>query len=48
MPDLLRRAAMKIVCHGEKYTDDMVPDPVWIERCANEKWAVVTGDKAIE
>jgi hypothetical protein len=26
----------------------MTADPVWIERCAKEEWAVLTGDKAIE
>lgn len=48
MPDLLRKAGLRVICHSEKYTDDMTADPIWIERCAKEEWAVPTGDKAIE
>jgi hypothetical protein len=48
MPDLLRRAGLRIVCHDDEFTDNLTPDPVWIERCANKDWVIVTGDKAIE
>lgn len=48
MPELLRNVGLRIVCHSDKFSDDMTPDPIWIERCAKEEWVVITGDKAIE
>jgi hypothetical protein len=48
MPELLKKAGLRVVCHSDEFTDDMTPDPVWIERCANKDWVIVTGDKAIE
>jgi len=48
MPELLRKAGLRIVCHSDEFTDDMTADPIWIERCANRSWVIVTGDKAIE
>lgn len=48
MPDLLRKAGLRIVCHSDEFTDDMTADPIWIEHCANRDWVIVTGDKAIE
>ena len=48
MPELLRKAGLRVVCHSDKFSDDMTPDPIWMERCAREDWAIVTGDKAIE
>jgi len=48
MPELLRNAGLRIVCHSDEFKDDMTPDPVWIERCAQKEWVIVTGDKAIE
>jgi hypothetical protein len=48
MPELLRNAGLPIVCHSDEFTDDMTPDPVWIEHCSNKDWVILTGDKAIE
>jgi hypothetical protein len=48
MPELLRKAGLRIVCHSDEFADDMTPDPVWIEYCAGKDWVIVTGDKAIE
>jgi hypothetical protein len=48
MPDLLRKAGLRIVCHSDEFTDDMTADPVWIEYCANRDWVIITGDKRIE
>ena len=48
MPELLKKAGLRVICHSDKFTDDKTADPIWIERCAAEEWVIVTGDKAIE
>jgi hypothetical protein len=49
MPDLLRKAGLRVVCHSETYTDDMMADPDWIADCSKQvDLIVITGDKAIE
>jgi hypothetical protein len=49
MPDLLRKAGLRVVCHSERYADDAMPDPDWIEDCSKQAdLIVITGDKAIE
>jgi hypothetical protein len=48
VPELLRKVGLRVVCHSDKFTDDMTPDPIWLDRCAREEWIVITGDKAIE
>jgi len=48
MPDLLRKIGLRIVCHSEKFDDDMTPDPVWIELCGKEDFIVITADKGLE
>src|SRR5579863_3035242 len=48
VPDLLRGVGLRVICHSDKFSDDMTPDPIWIRHCAKEEWVVITGDKAIE
>lgn len=48
MPDLLRKAGLRIVCHDDEFADDRTPDPIWIKHCAAKDWLILTGDKAIE
>ena len=48
MPELLRKAGLRVVCHSDEFADDMTADPIWIEHCAAKEWVIVTGDKAIE
>lgn len=48
MPDLLRRAGLRVECLSDVFADDMTPDPVWIAHCSRNDLIAITGDKAIE
>ena len=47
LPELLRLAGFKVVCHVPTF-DKEEDDDVWIRECAKRGWVIITCDKNIE
>lgn len=47
LPELLRLAGFKIVCHVPTFDKEELDD-VWIRECAKRGWVILTCDKNIE
>ncbi len=44
---LLISVGMSVVLH-HKWFHQEAPDPEWIEKCGEQKWVILSGDKSIE
>jgi hypothetical protein len=47
VPEALRSAGFPVVHHDDVFPDPTTPDEEWLARCGEERWIVVSADRAI-